>query len=314
MKLSLTRLIHQTLGITGAQLDRLIQRSPYTYKVYNIPKRSGGYRTIAQPAKETKFVQHWIINNVLHVLPIHESATAYKNGASIKANALIHKDNQYITKFDFKDFFSSVKEVDLRKHFSLHFQDKYNEVDIRRIAQISCIRHYGSAELCLSIGAPSSPLLSNTILFEFDCNVAEWCTEHNISYSRYADDLTFSTNIKNISSEIEITIKKMVENLEYPRLTFNEKKTTHLSKKSQRRITGLIINNNNEISLGRERKREISSLIHRFKLGLLSNNESYRLQGLLGFARDVEPLFIVRMDQKYGKQLLQDIFQKRKLS
>ncbi|HWY35000.1 MAG TPA: hypothetical protein VNX68_10160, partial [Nitrosopumilaceae archaeon] len=107
--------------MTGQQLDRLIQRSPNTYKVYAIRKKSGGKRIIAQPARETKFVQNWLIQNIFSKLPVHECATAYKEGASIKRNATIHKDNSYIAKFDFKNFFSSIKLDDIVIFLEHHF-------------------------------------------------------------------------------------------------------------------------------------------------------------------------------------------------
>jgi hypothetical protein len=98
----------------------------------------------------------------------------------------------------------------------------------------------------------------------------------------------------------------------YPRLELNTKKTTHLSRKHKRRITRLIINNDGDISLGRKRKREISTLIHRSSLNFLSYIEVLNLQGLLGFAKDVEPLFLNRMRAKYSSELIDEILQKRK--
>jgi retron-type reverse transcriptase len=237
---------------------------------------------------------------------------AYKNGSSIRKNAAVHKDNSYIAKYDFKCFFESIKATDLIMHISKHLEGSFCVEDIKDIARISCIKSAVSKELNLSIGAPSSPMLSNTIMFEFDHAVFTWCEEHGIAYTRYADDLTFSTNSKGVTGNIEPTIREIVRKLEYPRLSFNTHKTTHLSRKHQRRITGLIIDNEGNISLGRERKRKISSLIHRFSLHLLSEDEIYNLQGLLGFAKDAEPLFLNRMRNKYSSELIQEILQKRK--
>ena len=93
---NLPRVMQEALGFNEAQLLRLIARSPHTYKIYTIAKKSGGVRTIAQPAKETKFIQHWLIQNVFDRLPVHACAAAYKRGASIKANAAAHKENYYI--------------------------------------------------------------------------------------------------------------------------------------------------------------------------------------------------------------------------
>ncbi len=309
---SLRKELQEYFGLSEKQLARLIQRAPYTYKIYSIQKRGGGERVIAQPAKETKYIQHWLIKNIFQELPVHQCSTAYTKGSSIKNNALVHKDNSYISKFDFENFFPSIKFEDLIAHISRHLEENLSKEDIQDIARISCIKYKEQKGLYLSIGAPSSPLLSNTIMFEFDTEVFAWCLDQGISYSRYADDLTFSTNIKGISSNIEPFIKKIIKKLEYPRLAFNTKKTTYLSKKYQRRITGLIINNEGNISIGRERKREISSLIHKFSLNLLPDEELYRLQGLLGFAKDVEPLFLTRMGAKYNSELIDKILQTRK--
>ena len=312
MTLNLKQKMQESLGITEAQLNQLIQRSPFTYKVYDIPKRNGGHRTIAQPAAETKYIQYWLIENIFPKLPLHACATAYKTGSSILKNVSAHKSNKYLTKFDFQSFFTSITFENLATHLSIHLGSELSANEIMDIARIACIKTPDKKELCLSIGAPCSPVLSNSIMFEFDNAVFTWCEEKKITYTRYADDLAFSTNEKGISSCVEPFLKEVIKNLAYPSLRLNDKKTTHLSKKYQRRITGLIINNEGNVSIGRERKREISTLIHRFSLNLLSAEETYYLQGLLGFAKDVEPLFASRMRGKYSSALIENILQIRK--
>jgi hypothetical protein len=149
-------------------------------------------------------------------------------------------------------------------------------------------------------------------MFDFDSEIFSWCKENGITYTRYADDLTFSTNLEKISYKIEPVIKEIIGKLDYPILNLNANKTTHVSKKHQRRITGIIINNEGDLSLGRNRKREISSLVHKFSLGILSEDEVFRLQGLLGFAKDIEPLFVSRLRGKYKSSLIDTIFLIRK--
>jgi hypothetical protein len=197
-------------------------------------------------------------------------------------------------------------------HISKHLGHILGAQDIQDIARVSCIRLHGRGDLCLSVGAPSSPMLSNTIMFSFDSEVSAWCVQNGITYTRYADDLTFSTSTKGICSEIESFVKGVTQNLAYPNLSLNINKTTHLSKKHQRRITGIIINNSGALSLGRNRKREISALIHKFSLDILPEPEIFRLQGLLGFAKDVEPLFVARMRRKYSSRLIEEVLKKRK--
>jgi RNA-directed DNA polymerase len=266
----------------------------------------------AHPAKETKFLQHCLISNVFVNLPVHDCAAAYKPGASIKANAFMHSKNTYFTKFDFEAFFGSIKNKDLVSHLSKHLGELFSMEDVERIARLSCIYPKDGTGLCLSIGAPSSPILSNSIMHQFDSIIEKWCLSRKIAYTRYADDLTFSTNVKDICSEIDPFIRETIANLDYPILKINEKKTIHLSMKNQRRVTGVIINNDGMLSIGRDRKRTISSLIHRFSIGNLTPKEIFNLQGLLGFSKDIEPIFIFRMKEKYGFELIDEIFKIRK--
>lgn len=304
--------ISSSLTLSIAEIIKLATKSPYTYKIYKIDKKTGGKRTIAQPARETKFLQRELIKKIFNELPIHEAATAYRGGSSIKKNAFAHKNNRYHSKFDFKDFFESIKETDLELHFKRHLGEGDIPPDfIRLISRASCFFN-DSKGLTLSVGAPSSPLLSNSVMYEFDCLVHDWCKERELTYTRYADDLTFSSNIKGQAFEIEAFIEKALSKIEYPTLVLNKKKTLHVSTKNKRRVTGLIISNDGKISLGRDRKRLISSMIHHYATGKLSNEDLPKLQGLLGFAEDVEPLFCSKMRGKYGIKIISEIFQFRK--
>lgn len=308
----LVQQLHLDLGLSEAQIMRLIARSPHAYKTYAIPKKTGGVRVIAQPAKETKAIQHWLIENVFSALPIHAAATAYNKGASIKNNAHAHASSTYISKFDFKDFFTSITASDLRKHLAQNLSEFYSAQDIAYIARVSCILLKGYTEPCLSIGAPSSPILSNSIMYDFDERLQSWCSGRGIAYTRYADDLTFSSNERGTAKDIEYALKLTISHTLYPKLLVNDKKTIHLSKKNQRRVTGIIITNEGQLSLGRDKKRLISSMIHKFSTESLSPDLHPKLQGLLGFALDVEPLFFASMKKKYGVAVLNTIMQIRK--
>jgi RNA-directed DNA polymerase len=312
MSNTLAKDLRADLGLDFAQLQRLVERAPHTYKVYPIPKRSGGIRIIAQPAKETKIIQRWLISNVFSRLPVHVCATAYSSGSSIKLNASRHLGGSYLSKFDFKNFFSSILERDVASHLAAHLGDTLSKSEIALVARVSCIKLVTDDRLCLSVGAPSSPAISNTVMFDFDCRIGGWCQERGVSYTRYADDLTFSGTMKGLANDIETVIRGTLEELPYPRLTLNGDKTTHVSKKHQRRVTGVIINNQGELSMGRERKRLISTLIHRFTVGKLPPVEVFKLQGLLGFAIDVEPQFLTSMRSKYGSPVIDSILKMRR--
>ena len=303
--------LSSALALSHRELLTIILKAPTSYKVYSIPKKSGGQRVIAQPARQTKYVQNVLIEKYLTKLPVHECASAYKKGASIKKNAYAHKENIFLAKFDLENFFNSITLNDLQLHFKRHLSEYLDPQAQSLMAICCCVASTDRSQRVLSVGAPTSPMLSNSIMYEFDKEIYDWCIARNITYTRYADDLTFSTNEKNISFEIEKKLLRTLQLLKYPALNLNSKKTIYSSKKNKRRITGLIIDNENKISLGRERKRSISAMIHKFSIGVLPSEELAKLQGLLGLAEDVEPLFNSRMRAKYGHQIISAILSHR---
>ena len=97
------------------ELLRLIRSAPYRYKVFHIPKRiPGQFRTIAQPAREVKALQYWVMKNVLKRFDVHPAATAYRKDLSIADNARPHARGRFLLKMDFKDFFPSLKASNFR--------------------------------------------------------------------------------------------------------------------------------------------------------------------------------------------------------
>lgn len=158
-------------------------------------------------------------------------------------------------------------------------------------------------ELRLSIGAPTSPWLSNVLMYSFDTAVSGLCRGGEVAYTRYADDVTFSSNDPNALRDVEKQLREIVANLRSPRLRFNPKKTIMLSRKSQGRVTGLVLSNDGKVSLGRARKRYLRAAVHHLILGKLSNEEAVQLRGWLAFARDVEPEFVRRLSSRYSPEM-----------
>ena len=101
--------ISNILCIEPEHLLRFSSTSPHRYKVYTIPKRNGkGIRTIAHPSKELKYIQRILFKVLRKLLPVHQSAMAYKKGVGIKDNAAAHVRNSYLLKMDFNNFFPSI--------------------------------------------------------------------------------------------------------------------------------------------------------------------------------------------------------------
>ena len=159
----------------------------------------------------------------------------------------------------------------------------------------------------LTIGASSSPSITNVILFNFDNDVYKFCLEKNIIYSRYADDLYFSTNEKCILSSILDYIKNYI----FPyniNLYINYDKNIFTSKKHRRIITGLTITTDGNISVGRKQKQYIKSLINLYRYKCLEVEQIDYLKGYLNFLVHIEPIYIDNLKNKYGEDIINELF------
>jgi hypothetical protein len=106
--MSLIEELSEQFGLAINDIARIIWTAPARYKVYEIPKRRGGMRTIAQPSRDLKSIQRFIVETKLSSLPVHPSATGYIRHRNILDNAQVHQRNRIISKLDFKDFFPSI--------------------------------------------------------------------------------------------------------------------------------------------------------------------------------------------------------------
>jgi hypothetical protein len=159
--------------------------------------------------------------------------------------------------------------------------------------------------LYLSIGAPTSPRVANALLFQFDLGMSSFCNENGMIYTRYADDITISSDGFLDKGMVLGFIEGLLKVQAHPRLRLNAQKTALYSRASSRRVTGITLANDGTLSLGRDRKRLIRAMVHRAAHGELNNEERDRVRGLIAFAADVEPDFIARLEKKYGKLSVQ---------
>ena len=298
----------EALLLSDPDLSRLIRSAPRRYKVYEIPKRKPGeFRTIAQPAKEVKALQYWTMEHLLSKFPIHPAATAYRQGKSIAHNARPHRLSDFLLKLDFKDFFPSIKASDFQKYLKSRRAD-LEAGDAEAFSRILFWKPKDTQRLCLSIGAPSSPLLSNILLYTFDERVAGFCLAHAVSYTRYADDLSFAAETSASLQRVERFVLSLCGRMTSPRLTVNFHKLARVSKRTRRTVTGLVITNDARISLGHRRKREIRAAVHHFASGQLEKREDIlKLKGTLAFVKSVEPSFLAKLRKKYGGEAIRRI-------
>ena len=305
--MSLFKSLSAMLLMDEKELRSFATTAPYRYKVYTIAKRnSEETRLIAHPSKELKFVQRLMIDQLAPNLPIHSAATAYIKGKSIKDNALPHASKKYLLKMDLKNFFPSIKPDLFFKECRYH-KIELSDIDKSLLEGFLFWKTRRSNHLKLSIGAPSSPLISNFILYRFDDEISKMCDVEGVTYTRYADDLTFSTNKKGTLLSYQTKVRRIIGILYDGNIKVNLRKTVLSSKGHNRHVTGVTLSNDGGISLGREQKRKISAGIHHFSFDLLGHEDALKLSGKLAHASFIEPDFLEKMIKKYGSETLSSL-------
>lgn len=242
------------LGIPAAFLTRVLYLPGVKdhYHQFEIDKKSGGKRTINAPSAELKDIQRrlsTLLQNCLDVIRLDTGVAreclvshGFERKRSIITNAAVHKGKRTILNLDLDDFFGQFNFGRVRGYF---IANKHFELDphiATVIAQIACY------ENSLPQGSPCSPVIANLITASLDMRLLRLANSCGCSYSRYADDITFSTRKK----EFPLSIVKSPEPLELGRkligeirragFSVNVLKTRLQYKDSRQEATGLVVN------------------------------------------------------------------------
>lgn len=271
------------LGITTGKLAWLTyHRGAATmdhYHHFQIPKRSGGLRNISAPKKELKSAQRWVLDNTLTRVPVHEAAAAFLPGKNIAHNAERHAGAEVVVRIDLQDFFPSITFKRVKKTFQ---SLGYNE-GIASLLALLCTEaprtelafegktyHIALSQRFLPQGACTSPALTNILCRSLDARLAGAARKLGFTYSRYADDLVFSSNQK--TADVRALQTLAVAIIEAEKFTVNTKKTAIMRGHQRQSVTGLVINTNKGAAPGvRPSRRDLKSFrafLHQYeKLG-----------------------------------------------
>ncbi|MGE4012627.1 MAG: reverse transcriptase domain-containing protein, partial [Alphaproteobacteria bacterium] len=256
------------VGISPKLISQIVHNSDRHYRRFLIPKKSGGVRSIDSPRIFLKVLQWFIMDYLLPDIPIHGSVTSFVPGKSVVTNAMPHCRKAYVGSIDIEQFFPSLTIELVSKLF---IENGYNEIEAFVLSKLVTKRG------CLPQGAPTSPTLSNALLYRFDEQMTDYCAVGGMSYSRYADDITISGNA---GARIQAALLHAKRTLHaHYNLRINEKKTRIRSQGSQQRVTGVVVNE--EPAPPRVYRRKIRAIFH----GALNQPHEYvgRLDELAGY-------------------------------
>lgn len=272
------------------------------YEKFDIPKKSGGVRRICAPRSGFRYLQQRIAD-ILSCVVEGDRRKGFENSAShgnrsgrdIFTNAKNHKNKRYVFNIDIEDFYKTITFPRVRGFFITNNKFRFDPVVATLMAQISC------NEEGLPQGSPSSPVISNMIGAILDYRLTRLAKMHGCTYTRYVDDISFSTNKKEFPSEIAeieeasgkwIPGKEVVGIFRRSGFRINQGKTRMDFNNSRQMVTGLVVNK--RISVPVEYRKKVRACVHSLLTkggfhidrigfdGLSTEKKLISLQGMIG--------------------------------
>ncbi|MGF7079358.1 retron St85 family RNA-directed DNA polymerase [Mucilaginibacter sp. UYCu711] len=256
---------------------QLSKHSQYHYKTYEILKSNGKARLISQPNRRLKGLQSWILFHILNKLKVSSSCKGFERGTSISDNVEPHKFASTVLSIDLSDFFPSVKS---NMVYNVFKSVGYNR-DIATLMTNICT--FNGA---LPQGGPCSPKLANLILWKLDVRIQGYVGKRGLTYTRYADDLTFSGFNPSKLVQIIPIIKNIINSEKFE---VNEKKTRIAGAARAKKVTGLIISNDS-FGIGVKKMKIVRAKIHHLTLANQQSNFDLidEVQGWLAYINSVD--------------------------
>lgn len=283
--IAMSRLTSLKAATTLSDLAKLLQFRPAglsyilfkqpdaaKYTTFEIPKRNGGKRTIEAPIAALKLLQRKLSDLLQDCADeINKTrggndriAHGFKRNHSIITNAKQHLHRRQVFNIDIEDFFPSINFGRVRGFFIKNKNFELHKDVATVIAQIACHTNH------LPQGSPCSPVISNLIAHLMDINLVRLASTEGCVYSRYADDLTFSTNKKEFPVQIAVPTetephvwlpgKELQRLIELGGFRINAEKTRMDYRSSRQEVTGLVVNQ--KINTKQDYNHNVRAMVH----------------------------------------------------
>lgn len=310
--------IATAIGITIGELRFLsFSRKTATlshYIRFKIPKKTGGERLISAPMPRLKRVQYWILENILDQIEPHEAAHGFRRERSIVTNATPHIGATAIANLDLQDFFPSISYKRVKGLFrSLGYSEAVatifglicTEPDVETVELDGKTYYVALTERHLPQGAPTSPAIANLLCRRLDRRLTQLADTLGFTYTRYADDLTFSTTNSSLHQLCNL-LKRTASIIAHEGFAVNPEKTRILRQSRQQEVTGIVVNN--KLNIDRKTlKRFRATLFQIERDGLDGKHWGHSpnlLTAIQGFAN-----FIAMVNPEKGTPLLDQVKQ-----
>jgi retron-type reverse transcriptase len=298
--------VAQALGLTIPRLRWLAFHSEASttthYVRFQVPKKSGGVRELAAPHRELALAQEWILEDILENCPLYDAAHGFVKGRSTMTNAVPHVRRHSVVNLDLKDFFPSITFPRVKGIFQgIGYSPAVatvlallcTESPRRRMDYGGKVLHVASGPRALPQGACTSPALSNLLARRLDARLTGLAAKLGFTYTRYADDLTFSGDAA-AAAKTGYLLTRVRHLIADERLEVNEKKTRVQRTGARQSVTGIVVNQRPNIP--RPTLRKLRAILHDArKNGLEAANREQRenfpdwLGGMIAYVTMVNP-------------------------
>lgn len=228
------------------------------YKTFKIRKKNGGLREINAPVHHLDKIL-FVLNIIFKSLYTPNNAVmGFTEGKSIADNAARHTGQHYVFNIDLKDFFTSIPQARVWGRIQCA-PFNFSRAVANVVAGLCCATNSETGKNVLPQGAPTSPLLTNAICDRLDRQLTALSKKYGLHYSRYADDITFSSmhNVYQEDSDFRKELKTIIEGQNF---CINDKKTRLLRTGQRQEVTGLTVNS--KVNVTRKYVRDIRYILH----------------------------------------------------
>ncbi|MFO0555728.1 MAG: reverse transcriptase family protein [Polyangiaceae bacterium] len=272
------------------------------YVQFEVPKKTSGVRVLSAPLPKLARAQGWILREILEKLPLSDSAHGFARGRSTVTNATPHVGRAVVVNVDLKDFFPSIRFPRVRGLFEeLGYSPAVSTILAllvteapRQKVELEGKRYWvARAPRGLPQGASTSPAISNYIARKLDRRLVGMCAKHGVTYTRYADDLTFSGD-KETERAIGMLLARVRHIVTEEGFTVHPDKV-HVARAGNRQlVTGVVVNH--RLAVPREELRSLRAILHAAKKTSLEaeNREAHpdfgaHLRGRIAYVSMIDP-------------------------
>ncbi len=272
------------------------------YIRFQIPKKSGGVREISAPHADLARAQRWILQNILERVPVSGVAHGFVRERGTLTNARSHTGKDVVLNADLKDFFPSITFPRVRGIFQqLGYSPAVStvlallctECPRRTVAYDGQTFHVAKGPRALPQGACTSPALSNLCARKLDLRFAALAARHGWTYTRYADDLTFSARGE-AAKATALILSRLHNIVKDEHFEVNEAKTRIQRRNAQQSVTGVVVND--RCNVDRKTRRRLRAILHQAqKTGIAAQNRIGHdnfpgwVSGMLGYVKMINP-------------------------